>query len=222
MKACLTSLALLTAVGFARGGSIETTTFAYDDAGRLISSYHTRGPTNAAIVFRYDLAGNRVARTGYGPALTNDLDGSGLNDIFELQYFHALGQNPAGDPDNDGLNNSNELALGGSPVAPDTDIDGQGDFDESIAGTGLGTATSYFRVADTRLQTTGLVRVSCQTRAGRTYQFQTSGRPDGLWTNIAAPYVAVTNGQYFEDRAYVSNVFYRVSVRFTPQDRSRG
>jgi BNR repeat-containing family member/F5/8 type C domain/Concanavalin A-like lectin/glucanases superfamily/Bacterial TSP3 repeat len=58
-----------------------------------------------------------------------DLDGDGLPDVWEQQYFGGLSQTAAGDPDGDGQTNAAELAAGSSPVnrastAADTDADG--------------------------------------------------------------------------------------------------
>ena len=47
---------------------------------------------------------------------TFDTDGNGLRDSWELEHFGALGQDPAADPDGDGLSNLDELAFGLNPV----------------------------------------------------------------------------------------------------------
>ena len=59
-----------------------------------------------------------------------DNDGDGLPDEWELEYFGNLDQNGAGDPDNDGLTNLQELQHGADPINTDSDADGLSDGDE--------------------------------------------------------------------------------------------
>lgn len=53
-----------------------------------------------------------------------DTDGNGMADWWQIRYFGALGQNPAADPDGDGLTNLQEYQAGTDPHNPDTDGDG--------------------------------------------------------------------------------------------------
>lgn len=65
------------------------------------------------------------------PTNPNDLDGDGLNDTWEQQYFDNItAQNGTGDPDNDGLNNTAEQELGTDPTKADTDGDGVNDKED--------------------------------------------------------------------------------------------
>ena len=59
--------------------------------------------------------------------LTNDTDGDGLADAWELQYFGNLDQDGNGDPDGDGATNLHEFNAGTDPTNPDTDGDGMPD-----------------------------------------------------------------------------------------------
>src|SRR5688572_17771440 len=59
-----------------------------------------------------------------------DSDSDGLPDPWEQLYFQGLSQTGAGDPDADGLNNTDELAAGADPTKTDTDSDGLNDNDE--------------------------------------------------------------------------------------------
>jgi hypothetical protein len=71
--------------------------------------------------------------------LDPDTDGDGLNDGWESRYFDATVNNltdeqdendPAADPDWDGLDNQQEERLGTNPQNADTDGDGDDDFSE--------------------------------------------------------------------------------------------
>lgn len=68
-----------------------------------------------------------------GPAPDpNDLDGDGMNDTCEQQYFgNVTAQNATEDADGDGLTNGQECALGTDPTKADTDGDGVNDQDDS-------------------------------------------------------------------------------------------
>lgn len=73
-----------------------------------------------------------------------DTDGDGLDDAWEIKFgFNVLvnnliagpsNQNPAADPDGDGLTNSQESAIGTNPNEPDTDSDGVNDGVENNQG----------------------------------------------------------------------------------------
>ena len=52
-----------------------------------------------------------------------DANANGLPDDWEWFHFDALGQNPLGDPDSDGLTNRDEFALALNPKSKDTDGD---------------------------------------------------------------------------------------------------
>lgn len=61
----------------------------------------------------------------------SDTDGDGLNDTWEREHFTTLpAQNGTGDPDDDDLNNTRELALGTDPNEADTDGDGLDDGED--------------------------------------------------------------------------------------------
>lgn len=52
-----------------------------------------------------------------------DTDGDGLSDAWEQLFFKNLTQSGSGDPDSDGLTNTEELAAGSNPTLADTDSD---------------------------------------------------------------------------------------------------
>lgn len=67
---------------------------------------------------------------GIGPA-SDDSDFDGLPDSWEIQYFGDItSQNGQGDPDQDGLNNGDEVLHETHPGKSDTDGDGFSDFVE--------------------------------------------------------------------------------------------
>jgi hypothetical protein len=197
--------------------NIQSVQYSYDANGRLASAYYTRGTTNMAVLFTYDPNGNRLRRTDYG--LTNaagDLDGDSLHDVTELGYFGDLDETGTGDPDADGLVNSNEFALGGNPTLSDTDDDGQDDREESITGTALDDGAEYFDVTNST-RVAGQLRVMCEARAGRTYQLQRCVQPTETWSNEGSLYIAASDGaHYFDVPSTTNQSAFRIKVWLTP------
>ena len=74
-------------------------------------------------------------------SIPGDVDGDGLLDAWEIQYFGSLSQGPAGDFDNDGSSNLAEFEAGSDPAdpasQPDIDNDGLPDGWETIYFGGL-------------------------------------------------------------------------------------
>jgi hypothetical protein len=58
---------------------------------------------------------------------TEDSDGDGLPDSWELEYFGSLSEDATGDPDKDDLTNLQEYSLSTDPSDKDTDDDGLND-----------------------------------------------------------------------------------------------
>ncbi len=83
----------------------------FDDAGVWD---HALTTTEITSIFNSGIAG------------LGDVDGDGLADAWETQYFGAgnLTQTGAGDPDSDGLTNLQEFTFGTNPTLADTDNDG--------------------------------------------------------------------------------------------------
>ena len=205
----------MVAVGAMAQTNEQTVNYSYDANGRLTSAYYTRGSTNMAVLFTYDLNNNRLSRTDYGLTEANgDLDSDDLDDATELSYFGDLEEDGSGDPDADGLANSNEFAAAGNPLEGDTDDDGMGDKTEFIAGTALNDNSQYFQVADT-FRTGGLMRLSWLVKAGRTYQLQKSYDLKDEWSNIGTPFPISVNGTHTEDHPAETNVSYRIAVSIT-------
>ena len=197
--------------------STQTVNYSYDANGRLTAAYYARGSTNMAVLFAHDPNDNRSRRIDYGLTEAHgDMDGDDLDDIKELGYFGDLDQSGAGDPDGDGLVNSNEFAAAGHPLRTDTDDDGQDDLAEFIAGTALDDGAAFFQIAGAARVTGGLMRLSWGAVAGRTYRLEERDSLwGGAWTNAGAEFVAFSNALYQVDRGLNTNAFYRVKVRLT-------
>jgi hypothetical protein len=71
----------------------------------------------------FTLYGGRAAWDKAGTSRP-DMDGDGLSDSWELQYFGNLAQVASGDPDGDGLTNAQEQQSGTNPTSVDSDGDG--------------------------------------------------------------------------------------------------
>ncbi len=69
------------------------------------------------------------------PENSNDADGDGLLDTWEIKYFGGIARHgPQDDPDGDELANIDELKFGTDPTKPDTDGDSYTDLAEIKAG----------------------------------------------------------------------------------------
>ncbi len=65
---------------------------------------------------------------------TSDIDGNALLDQWELEHFGSLGQDPTGDPDDDGADNLAEQNAGSDPNQAHSDGDGVSDGIEIVLG----------------------------------------------------------------------------------------
>jgi hypothetical protein len=72
-----------------------------------------------------------IAALGVG---TDDADNNGMRDSWEIEHFGAIGQNPLGDPDGDGLTNLQEWIASTNPLHADSDGDAMGDAYEVLNG----------------------------------------------------------------------------------------
>ena len=212
LRLAVASLVLLAPAGRA---AQESVAYTYDGAGRLVTTAWTAGSTNAAAHYQYDANGNRTGTLHVAAGDTAlDSNHDNMSDLNELVYLGTLEVDGAGDPDGDGLVNSNELRLAGHPYKRDTDGDGMDDLGESIAGTRLDDRFSLFSITNL-VRAAGVSRASWETRAGRTYQLETSAGPLAAWTNIGAPHVSTNDGSYSAEQPLGTAVLYRARVRLT-------
>ena len=77
-----------------------------------------------------------------GPILSEDRDGDGLSDVWELANFGNLNETSNGDPDADGLSNLQEFQRTTNPKNADTDNDGLKDGVETKTGQFVSAADS--------------------------------------------------------------------------------
>ena len=117
-----------------------------------------------------------------------------------------------GDGDNDGLDDSEEAAIGTDPLNPDTDGDGALDGAEVDAGTDPLDRLSVFRLIE-------VVRVGDTTRAtwnsvpGRRYTLQVSPNLTGeSWTDVSTVEATGETTAIPHDQAGATELYYRVVV----------
>lgn len=195
----------------------EVMDYRYDGAGRLVAAVGSEDGSGSGQSYAFDAAGNLTTNIVYGAGNRDaDYDADALRDLDELFWFGDYGQSAAGDPDGDGLANSNELALAGSPLLTDTDGDGADDMHEYVAGTALTNAADSLRIVDARWQTGGLFQIQWPMKAGRTYQVLRTPRLGGTWAGWGAPFASTNAGLGQAAVPAGSNEFLNIDVRITP------
>ncbi len=210
----MAAAACLVAVGMAAHAQQYRVDYGYDRAGQLtLASYRIDG-TNAAFRFEYDRAGNLAKEIVIGPNdAALDSDGNGLPDLWEFRFFGTNGVSPIADSDADGLSNSNELAIGSSPILENTDGDPATDYQEWVANTDPADPQSFFRVA--ALSPEPPVRIRIQTSSNRVYTLAASAdlSPVG-WTDVPGQLRVPGNGSwlFLTDTNPAPQRFYRVRV----------
>jgi len=104
---------------------------------------------------------------------------------MSLDAHDATGDNGSGgDPDADGLANSEEYQIETNPLLSDTDGDGQSDGEEVVAGTDPTEEKSLFKVAYVSLHDEGSerwVRLAWLTILGKEYRVYYQDRPGSAW-----------------------------------------
>ncbi|BCU76833.1 DUF1800 family protein [Luteolibacter sp. LG18] len=121
------------------------------------------------------------------PLLALDLDGNGLDDVWEARY-----------------------AASGLVPSADADGDGQSNLAESQAGTDPFDAASRFN-ADVQVSP-GQVKVTLPAQPGKQYQLTTSATLAGSWTPVGSPVLATTATVEFTVSAASKGFFQATAV----------
>jgi subtilisin family serine protease len=90
---------------------------AYYPSEATARGYTAGSPPTALLLHQHNLPGSAYDLVALDPT-TDDVDGDGLSDAWEMQYFGDLSQNGADDTNGDGVPNSVKFANGLDPVAP--------------------------------------------------------------------------------------------------------
>lgn len=120
--------------------NLSTPGFTPCSLSRFIFAARTGGATEDLLIDDIEIV---------APRDQTDSDADTLIDAWERAYFPNLAQAANGDPDNDTLTNSQEQAMGTSPMDPDSDGDGIGDQHETTTDPSLAD-TDHDGLADGR------------------------------------------------------------------------
>jgi hypothetical protein len=151
-----------------------------------------------------------------------DSDADGLPNWWEiamsLDEHDATGRNgPTGDPDGDGLSNTEEYDNGTDAQLADTDNDGKSDYEEIMAGTDPTDHTSVFRIESIVTDGDGAnqwITIRWQTVPGRSYQVHSQEEPGSAWTRVG-PLRSGTGGSISQTEpleAGASARYYRIEA----------
>lgn len=130
--------------------------------------------------------------------LSDDPDGDGL----DVSQEAALGTNPrSGDTDKDGLTDGDEVNVYlTDPLHADTDGDGQDDAAELTAGTDPRQSGSYLRISNTTRESGGSVRIGWATVVGKRYRvLRTEELGTGNYEVLATDIPGVAGTKEFVD-----------------------
>lgn len=113
----------------------------------------------------------------YGDSALHAISGANANPISVSVTATSMALDE-GDLDGDGIHNSWEKSLGSRPDAADSDMDGQSDVEEFIAGTSPTNASSLVRVTGISIAGPDSISVAWESVTGRVYRIE-SVDPDG-------------------------------------------
>jgi len=127
------------------------------------------------------------------PLLALDLDGNGLDDVWEARYA-ASGLDPAADADGDGQSNLAECLAGTDPFDP----------------------ASRFNAGVQPLS--GQMKVTVPAQPGKQYQLTTSSTLSGTWTPVGSPILATASTVEFTVGASSGKGFFRATATDVDSD----
>ena len=118
--------------------------------------------------------------------MTDDPDGDGMVDAWEMQYFGDFSRDGTGDLDEEGLLDGQEHDIGTNPLLKDTDGDGQSDWAESIAGTSGTNEGEYFSIKEIGPASEGIdpFVLFWDSVTGRTYRLYVGPITGSAWSNV--------------------------------------
>lgn len=166
----------------------ETERFFYDAVGRLSGVVVTEARTTSLESFRYDVAGNRV---GWA--------------------IHRSGVNPA-DASNDAMLTT-RIEEGIDPFLTDSDGDGANDYEEWVAGTGIGDKADALVLREVDSLGSDRLRFETPVRRGRVYEIQYCEQLGLPWETLGSPFKATADGDQVFEIVVPSTGYFRLQVR---------
>ena len=127
---------------------------------------------------------------------TVDSDHNGLNDDWEVLYFHSTGIDPNADPDHDGRTNLQEMRDGTNPLAADTGHPADNNPTNNIIS--INEVTAYglawktgkpWPIAPTNIPIDYVTRAGTLWKGGEAYKVDTNASPTAplWWVNVSTP-----------------------------------
>jgi hypothetical protein len=155
-----------------------------------------------------------MAEFAVNGVLTNDADADLMVDAWEMQYFGGFERPGTGDYDSDELTDAMEQGIAGAnPTKKDTDDDGQSDWAEWIAGTGLTNKSHRFEINDMCRTNTEELVIYWDTVFGRQYSvLSRTNLLDPYWTTNIAGIIGDGTRKGFTNSDDGEQKYFRIDV----------
>lgn len=146
--------------------------------------------------------------------LTGDTDVDGMADEWEIFYFsNSTTATAISDYDGDGLPDVQEFQNGGNPTLEDSDMDGQSDYDEWVAGTSITNNCQHFEIGQAVVSNLTDFVFSWETVLGRYYSvLSRTNLFDGLWETSVSRRAGTGGGLSYTNADEKDNKFFRLKV----------